>query len=52
MRKVKIPIVRFSFQSLANAKAGGVWGNHDFGLCVGESLELRQSYGDVVVDYM
>jgi len=37
---------------LSNAKAGGVWGNHDFGLCVGDSEEFRQQYSDVVVDYM
>lgn len=37
---------------LANAKAGGVWGNHDFGLCVSDTDEFRQQYGNVVVDYM
>jgi len=37
---------------LANAKAGGVWGNHDFGLCVGDADEFRPQYGDVIVDYM
>ncbi len=37
---------------LTAANAVGVWGNHDFGLCVDDSLELRQECGDTVVDYM
>ena len=37
---------------LAAARTVGVWGNHDFGLCVDPSAELRHSYGDIVIDYM
>ena len=37
---------------LAAARTVGVWGNHDFGLCVDSSDQLRESYGDVVIDYM
>ena len=37
---------------LAAARTVGVWGNHDFGLCVDPSAELRLNYSGVVTDYM
>ena len=37
---------------LAEAKAIGVWGNHDFGLCVDLDDEIREKYPSVVIDYM
>jgi hypothetical protein len=37
---------------LAEAQAIGVWGNHDFGLCVDPSTEMRARYSAVVIDYM
>lgn len=37
---------------LAEAKAIGVWGNHDFGLCVDLDDEIRQKYPAVVIEYM
>jgi hypothetical protein len=36
---------------LSEAKAVGVWGNHDFGICVNPSA-FRDEYGGEVVDYM
>ena len=44
--------IRETCELLAAAKAVGVWGNHDFGLCVDDSAELQQQYGDAVVNYM
>ncbi len=35
---------------LADANAIGVWGNHDYGLCVEPDAETRAKYGDVVFD--
>jgi predicted phosphodiesterase len=37
---------------LAEAKAIGVWGNHDFGLCVDLDDDMRQKYPSVVIEYM
>src|SRR5947207_12169567 len=37
---------------LAEAKAVGVWGNHDFGLCFEPSEEVRAKYPVGVVDFM
>ena len=37
---------------LAEADAGGVWGNHDFGLCVDPNVELRSRYSSIVINYM
>ena len=37
---------------LADAKTMGVWGNHDFGLCVDPDDEVRARYPDVVLDFM
>src|SRR5258708_7416668 len=37
---------------LAEARVIGVWGNHDFGLCVNLSDEIRARYPPVVVAYM
>jgi predicted phosphodiesterase len=39
-------------QLLADAKVIGVWGNHDFGLCVEPDDCLRATYGSGVLDYM
>ena len=41
-----------SCQLLAEAKAIGVWGNHDFGLCVDLDDDIRAKYPPVVIDYM
>lgn len=37
---------------LSGANVIGVWGNHDFGLCVQPSDEARLRYGDAVIRYM
>lgn len=37
---------------LADALAIGVWGNHDFGLCVEPDAETCAKYGDVVIEFM
>ena len=37
---------------LAEAQAIGVWGNHDFGLCVDLTDEIRARYPPVVINYM
>ena len=37
---------------LREARAVGVWGNHDFGLCRDVSEKLRQSAGSGVLEYM
>ena len=37
---------------LVDAKAIGVWGNHDFGLCVDLDDDIRAKYPPVVIDYM
>src|SRR5688572_21810378 len=37
---------------LAEAKAVGVWGNHDFGLCVQPVPEVRARYSAAVLDFM
>lgn len=37
---------------LAEANVIGVWGNHDFGLCVEPSDELRIKYGPDVIGFM
>ncbi len=37
---------------LAEANAIGVWGNHDFGLCVDLDDDIRQQYPSVVIEYM
>jgi hypothetical protein len=37
---------------LAEARAIGVWGNHDFGLCVEPSPDLRARYSSHVLDFM
>lgn len=37
---------------LAEAKAVGVWGNHDFGLCVDPEPETRARYGAAVLEFM
>ena len=37
---------------LAEANAIGVWGNHDFGLCVDLDDDIRQKYPSVVIEYM
>ena len=37
---------------LTDAKAIGVWGNHDFGLCCDLDDAIRAKYPSVVIDYM
>ena len=37
---------------LTEAKAIGVWGNHDFGLCVNPDEHVRAKYPSAVWDYM
>jgi hypothetical protein len=37
---------------LAEAGAVGVWGNHDFGMCVEPSEKMRTKYPAVVLDFM
>jgi len=44
--------IRPTCELLMAEKVVGVWGNHDYGLCVEPSPEARQSHGDVVIDYM
>ena len=39
-------------QLLADAKTIGVWGNHDFGLCVDLDDDIRAKYPPVVIDFM
>ena len=39
-------------QILAEANAIGVWGNHDYGLCVDPDDELCESYPAAVIEYM
>jgi len=37
---------------LFESKAIGVWGNHDFGLCVDPDAETREKYPATVIDFM
>ena len=37
---------------LSDVKAIGVWGNHDFGLCVNPDDRARAKYPAAVIDYM
>lgn len=37
---------------LTDAAAIGVWGNHDYGLCVEPDAETCAKYGDAVIDFM
>ena len=37
---------------LSDVKAIGVWGNHDFGLCVTPDDHARAKYSAAVIDYM
>lgn len=37
---------------LKAANVIGVWGNHDYGLCVEPTEEMRSRYGDEVIDFM
>ena len=37
---------------LAEANGIGVWGNHDYGLCVDPDDEIREKYPASVIDYM
>lgn len=39
-------------QLLKDANVVGVWGNHDFGLCVNVNQELKEQYPPVVNEYM
>jgi hypothetical protein len=44
--------IRQTCELLAAANVGGVWGNHDFGLCVDPTEEMQLRYGEVVIGYM
>lgn len=44
--------IRPTCDLLASETVVGVWGNHDFGLCVNPTPEMHQNYGDVVIGYM
>lgn len=37
---------------LTEANAIGVWGNHDYGLCVDLDASTRAKYGEAVIDFM
>jgi hypothetical protein len=37
---------------LTEASCIGVWGNHDYGLCVKPDAEMRSRYGDEVIQFM
>lgn len=37
---------------LAEAHAVGVWGNHDFGLCVNPAADLQAKYSRTTVDFL
>ncbi len=37
---------------LAEADAIGVWGNHDYGLCVDPDDEIRERFPNALIDYM
>jgi Icc-related predicted phosphoesterase len=37
---------------LQGVEAVGVWGNHDFGLCLDPGEEVRQRYSTAVLDFM
>ena len=37
---------------LAEANAIGVWGNHDYGLCVDPNEEIYEKYPAAVIEYM
>ncbi len=36
---------------LAEANVIGVWGNHDYGLCVRPDRGYREKFGDIAIDY-
>ncbi len=38
-------------QLLQQVNAIGVWGNHDYGLCVNPTAEVRRKYGDAVITF-
>lgn len=44
--------IRETCRLLSDARAIGVWGNHDFGLCVDQLPEQFERYGDAVLDFM
>jgi predicted phosphodiesterase len=37
---------------LADVKAVGVWGNHDYGLCINLDDAIREKYPPVVIEFM
>lgn len=37
---------------LIEANAIGVWGNHDYGLCVNPDEKARTKYGSIVIDFL
>jgi hypothetical protein len=44
--------IRPACELLAAARTVGVWGNHDYGLCVDPTAEMSNKYGDQVIAYM
>ena len=44
--------IRETCQLLKEANAIGVWGNHDYGLCVEPDTDLRIKYGHDVINFM
>lgn len=42
--------IRETVAMLSGSGASGVWGNHDFGMCIRPD-EFRADYGDAVVDF-
>jgi hypothetical protein len=44
--------IRPTCELLAAARIIGVWGNHDFGLCVDPTEEMYENHGEHVIGYM
>src|SRR5262245_26709063 len=44
--------LRETVSLLAGAKAVGVWGNHDLGLCHEPAMRVRERYAGPVLDFM
>lgn len=44
--------IRPTCELLVAAKVIGVWGNHDFGLCVDPTEEMFENHGNEVISYM
>jgi hypothetical protein len=44
--------IQSTCELLAQSNGVGVWGNHDFGLCVDPTEDMRTKFGDDVMTYM